>query len=445
MVSTDNPFGFDLSGGMPDPNDPKVRQMLAQFQQMMAASTSKSGPVNWDMARQLAENAIRAEDPGVDGVARTKATEALRLADLWLDPTTTLPSGLSATEAWSRLDWIAGTIETWKRLCDPVATKMVASMGELVPEDMKAMLGPMADIMKGLGSVMFGSQLGNALAGLATEVLTSTEIGLPLGPTGTAALIPANLAAYGADHELPEDEVRLYMALREAAHHRLFSHVPWLRAYVLGTVESYASGIHIDASAVEDAVSEIDPSRPETMQGLDLSDVLKPTDTPAQKAALTRLETVLALIAGWVTTVVEEAAGDRLPALHRLAELFQRRRAAGGPAEQTFATLVGLELRPKRLREAVVLWKKLTEAKGVEGRDAIWEHPDLLPDAEALSDPDAWVSGEGFEFGDIDMSFFEESVKRDGESGSDSDSTPDAGSDEEGPESGPANGDEPKK
>lgn len=406
-MSSDIPFGFNMPGGMPDPNDPKVKQMLAQLQQMMAASSSQSGPVNWDMARQLADNATRAEDPGVDGVARTKTNEALRLADLWLGPVTTLPSGITTTAVWSRMDWIANTVDTWKRLCDPVASKMVASMGDLVPDDMRAMLGPMADLMKGLGSVMFGTQLGQALAGLATEVLTSTEIGLPLGPSGTAAILPANLTAYGEGHELPDDELRLYMALREAAHHRLYAHVPWLRAYVFGTVEAYASGIHIDPNAVEEAVGEIDPSRPETMQGLDLSEVLKPTDTPAQKAALARLETVLALIAGWVTHAVELAAGDRLPSLPQLGELFQRRRAAGGPAEQTFATLVGLELRPKRLREATLLWSRLTEERGVEGRDAIWEHPDLLPDAEALADPEGYVSGQ-FDLGDIDMSFFEE-------------------------------------
>ncbi|HEX3334853.1 MAG TPA: zinc-dependent metalloprotease, partial [Jatrophihabitans sp.] len=89
----------------------------------------------------------------------------------------------------------------------------------------------------------------------------------------------------------------------------------------------------------------------------------------------------------WVDSVVAAAAEDRMPGAQALREASRRRRAAGGPAEQTFATLVGLELRPRRLREAAALWWSVTEKQGVSGRDAIWSHPDLLPSAEDLDDP----------------------------------------------------------
>ena len=48
---------------------------------------------------------------------------------------------------------------------------------------------------------------------------------------------------------------------------------------------------------------------------------------------------------------------------------------------------MGLELRPRRLREAAALWALLKDERGVEGRDAVWQHPDLLPTAEDLEDP----------------------------------------------------------
>ncbi|MDT4985939.1 MAG: hypothetical protein QOI74_33, partial [Micromonosporaceae bacterium] len=109
--------------------------------------------------------------------------------------------------------------------------------------------------------------------------------------------------------------------------------------------------------------------------------------TPQQKASLVRLETTLALIEGWVCHVVDQAAAGRLPDVVRLGEAFRRRRAAGGPAEQTFAALVGLELRPRRLREATAVWAALTEHRGISGRDALWGHPDLMPDEDAFADP----------------------------------------------------------
>ena len=85
------------------------------------------------------------------------------------------------------------------------------------------------------------------------------------------------------------------------------------------------------------------------------------------------------------------AATPTLPAIAPLNETMRRRRAAGGPAEQTFAALVGLELRPRRLRDASALWALLETRRGVEGRDAVWGHPDLIPSADDLDDPFAFV------------------------------------------------------
>ena len=225
-------------------------------------------------------------------------------------------------------------------------------------------------------------------------MVSSTDVGLPLGPEGVAALLPAGVADFGQGLSISAEEIRIFLALREAAHHRLFAHVPWLRSRLLAAVEDYARGITVDASALRDAMPQIDPSNPDALrEALSDASMFQPEDTPQQKAALARLETLLALVEGWVATVVEEAAGDRLPQAGALAEAIRRRRATGGPAERTFATLVGLELRPRRLREAAEIWRRLTDVRGSEGRDALWGHPDLMPTAEDFDDPEGFVAG----------------------------------------------------
>jgi putative hydrolase len=388
---TNPPFGFALPGGSgdPNPNDPaQLQAFLAQLQQMLA--NPSGGPVNWDLAKQVAQSQLT-NDPAVSTPQRAAVAEALRLADLWIEPESSLPSGIRSVEAWRRADWLTNTLDVWRKLCDPVAAQMTNAMGELVPEQMRAQLGPMATMLSSMGGAVFGGQLGTALGSLAAEVLSAGDIGLPLGPAGTAALIPANITAYGEGLEIPEDQLRLYVALREAAHQRLFGHVPWLRGHVLGAVEAYAGGIKVDREAVEEAMGRIDPSDPSTMSEVQLEGIFTSDDTPAQKAALSRLETALALIEGWVGHVVDRASAERLPDAGRLAETFRRRRAAGGPAEQTFSALVGLELRPRRLREASALWAALSEHRGVEGRDALWGHPDLLPSDEDFADPEAFA------------------------------------------------------
>ncbi|WP_026209093.1 zinc-dependent metalloprotease [Catelliglobosispora koreensis] len=407
----DTPFGFALPGGQPpDPNDPQqMQQFLAGLQQLMAQSQGGSGPVNWDLARQVATTSLNSEggDPAVTPADKAAIQEALRLADLWLEPVTALPSGVVVATAWNRNEWIYNTMDVWKKLADPVAEHMVAAMSDLIPPEARAQLGPMSTMITALGGALFGGQFGQALAKLATEVLSAGEIGLPLGPAGTAALIPANLRVYGEGLDVDPNELRLFVALREAAHQRLFGHVPWLRGHILNTVDTYARGIRVDREAIEEAMRQIDPQDPQSMQGLQLEGVFAQDDTEQQRAALRRLETALALVEGWVCHVVETSAEGRLPQVQKLAEAFRRRRAAGGPAESTFAALVGLELRPRKLREAATLWAALTEHRGVAGRDALWGHPDLLPSEEDFADPAGYAQSqldlselEGF--GDLD-------------------------------------------
>lgn len=426
---TDFPFGFALpGGGAPDPHDPQqMARFLAQLQQML--SSSDSGPVNWQVARQVAEGQLGTAAADLDEADRAAVADAIHLADLWLDPVTSFPSGVRTSAAWSRAEWLSATLDVWRKLCDPVAGRMVAAMSDLVPEQMRGQLGPMTAMVQSVSGTLFGGQLGQALGSLASEVLAASDIGLPLGPAGTAALLPANIATYGEGLELPADEVRLYVALREAAHQRLFGHVPWLRGHVLAAVETYAQGIKVNREAVEEAMGRFDPARPETMQEISIDGVFTPDDTPQQRAALARIETSLALVEGWVTHVVDTAVGNRLPHLVQLAEAFRRRRAEGGPAEQTFAALVGLELRPRRLREAAALWQALTERRGTAARDEIWTHPDLLPGGEDFADPEAFATATSFDLSAFDLSE---------ETGTASEPT-------DGPEPDTAPGDQPPK
>jgi putative hydrolase len=399
--------GMGPLGPMGDPQ--QFAEALRQFADLMAY---QGGPVNWDLAKNIARQTVAAKgDASVLESERTKVVEALRLADLWLEDVTEFPTGIRTAQAWSRAEWVEATLPVWSKLCDPIAARAVEAMSGLLtddpeelsgdlPPEMRAMvgglggLGGLGEMMKRIGGMMVGGQAGAAVGALAEEVVSSTDVGLPLGPEGVGALLPAGVAAFGAGLSVDADEVRLFLALREAAHHRLFGHVPWLRARLLGAVEDYARGIKVDASALRDAMPQIDPSNPEALnEALSGAALFQPEDTPEQKAALARLETVLALVEGWVATVVHAAAADRLPQATALAEAIRRRRATGGPAERTFATLVGLELRPRRLREAGAIWQGLTTERGVTGRDAIWAHPDLLPTADDFDDPEGFVRG----------------------------------------------------
>src|SRR3954453_2000127 len=213
-------FGGVAGGGSPEDVLGKM-PLFAELQKLMNWS---GGPVNWDLARQGAINQIAEGHQPTSQAEQTAVAEALRLADLWLDQVTELPSGIDRTAAWSRVDWGEKTLPPWGQLIDPLAEKVVAAMTSAMPQEAAMSFGPIAGIMGRMGGVMFGAQVGQALGTLAAEVLTSTAVvlavapaGPPLGPAGTGVLVPQHIAAFADGLDRPVDEVRLFLALREAA------------------------------------------------------------------------------------------------------------------------------------------------------------------------------------------------------------------------------------
>lgn len=371
-------------GGMPD-----LSQLFGQIQAMLAPY---DGPLNWDVATDLARKTVAQQpDPTPTPAQQSATADALRLADHWLDVTTSFPSGVTTTAAWSRAEWVQHTVEAWKVLINPVAESSVSTLGNAVPEEARAQTAPLMGFLgKAVGGLL-ANQVGSGLGTLGTEVLSATDVGIPLVASGRAALVPANIRAFAAGLDVREADVLLYLALREAAHQRLFAAVPWLRDHLTSAVTDYARGVDINVESIQARIEEqmrgLDMTNPAAMQQLLEGGLFELPDSPAQQAALERLEVALALVEGWVDEVVSQATAERMPVATKLQEAVRRRRAAGGPAEQTFATLVGLELRPRRLRDASTLWGSLRTRQGVEARDGVWMHPDLLPSAADLDDP----------------------------------------------------------
>ncbi len=269
------------------------------------------------------------------------------------------------------------------------------------------MAGPLLGMMRSMGGAMFGTQIGQALGVLAGEVVGSTDVGLPLGPAGKAALLPVNIAALrhgpgraaGGGAAVPRPaRGRPPAALRPCA---VAAGASVRRRRGL---RARHQGRHLPAGG------RGRPARPVATRGscrTRCSRACSSRRTPRsrrrrwpgwrRRSRWSR--------AGW-TRWCTRPPTPHLPSAGALRETLRRRRATGGPAEQTFATLIGLELRPRRLRDASRLWASLTDARGVDGRDGLWAHPDMLPTAADLDDPDGFVHRESddeeFDFAALD-------------------------------------------
>ncbi|WP_374974741.1 zinc-dependent metalloprotease [Microbacterium trichothecenolyticum] len=374
--------------------DPAMMQAVMRQLQGAFEGADETG-ISWDMAERQALHIANQEGLGVTAGQRTDLDQAFALATLWLSEATTI-SELSAPPATlTRGAWVEATLPVWQELAAPVATSiadaLTTALSEQAPEDMQGLVQGAGRLMRTVGGSLFASQLGQVVGNLSKEVVSGGDVGIPLMPDGQAAILPQNFADFGRDLEVPEDQLALYVATRELAHARLFRHARWLRLHVISQVTDFARGVHVDTEALEDLATRFDPSEPEELRRAIESGALLPARSEAQDAALARLENLLATVEGWVEVVTEDAT-SRLPSAQRISEAVRRRRAVGGPAERALGSLVGLEIRPRRMREAAAMWRAVTEAVGPAARDALWDYPDLMPNASDIDDPASLVA-----------------------------------------------------
>jgi len=436
-----SPFGFtpddgDDENGKPDDLNAMMRQMQEQIQKQFEQlginldGTNPAGFVNPFVAftqgtqdalpqavvRDTAKKFVQAQGSQPIGTKDvTVVDNAFEIADLWLNEATVFPAttGSAASRSVSRLDWVDETLKGWQATMEPLATGLSSAISSLLDdamaqqsqdvdsgEAMAAPMGAIAGLLRTFIGSLIATQLGQAIGGISATATGAHDVGLPLLDPARPLLIPENIEKWSEDLEIPKTEVYLFHALREAAIARLFDSNPWLVSYIRSAIVDYGRGIHIDMEAIqrqaEDAMQNFDPSQmnPESGENpftIALNNgIFTPEETPAQRAALSKLETALALVDGWADEVTNLAAGDRLPALAQLREMYRRQRATSAPSQQLFKTLLGLEVTPKLAREASAFWQKVRESKDIAARDQIWSG--ILPSAEELLDPDAFLT-----------------------------------------------------
>ncbi|MFM2154808.1 MAG: hypothetical protein RL382_709 [Actinomycetota bacterium] len=424
------PFGF-TPGNSDDSNEPvDFAAMMQQMQQQIQEQFSKLGinasgfggstealPKN--LVRDTAKKFATAQGSAPIGANDVSEVEqAISIAELWLNDATFFPqSPNSGSVALARTDWVDTTLAGWQTTVEPLALGLSSAIGELLNQaqgdsqsqdnpfgadnpfgqgNMQIPIGMISALLNSFIGSLVATQLGQAIGGLAGKVTGAHDVGLPLIDGAYPTLVPQNIKVWATDLDIPMDEIRIFHALREAAVARLFAHNPWLVSYIRTAITDYGKGINIDMDAIQEQAQQalesgngFDPSNPESFS-LALNDgIFTPQETPAQRAALTKLETALALIDGWSEEVVTLAAGDRLPNIGALQETLRRARATSAPAQQLFSSLFGLQVSPRLAREASAFWKQVRELKDVEARDRVWSG--ILPTADDLLTPESFL------------------------------------------------------
>jgi putative hydrolase len=408
-----NNFGF----GPSDPDDPNsnennlpdFNELFAQLSsfglnpQTLFAAANNAGSVgpliSPDVLRDVARKFVSSQGDrpiGSQDVADSQV--ALDIANTWLDEATNFPAiSRSNLPAWSRRDWLDSSVANWAKMIEPLADGMANALTNVLKQtplepDMEQGLAAVAPIMRAFMGSLIANQLGTSIGQLAVSITGANDVAIPLFGSSEARLLPENVAKWAQGLDIPIDEVRIFLAVREAAASRLFSHSPWLSQYIQDAITAYGAGIKIDIDSIQEQAEraletgELDINNPESISVAISSGLFKPEQSSSQDAALEKLEMILALIEGWIDYVSTKAIGERLPSYPALSETLRRGRATKSPTQQLFATLLGLEVSPRKMRECSLFWFEVESEIGLAGRDQRWEDPALLPKSQDLAD-----------------------------------------------------------
>ncbi len=406
--STNFPESGFPNSGFPDSSFPNANSANS------GSSTSRILPES--VIRDVAKKFVAAAGSvPISLKDKSELESATALAEHWLDSATQFPARTTQHHLVSRIDWVDTTLAGWSGIVEPLAQGLATAITEMVGEvggegginlgeftlgqgqgsgsDALAHIpaGAFSAILTSFLGTLLATQLGQSVGALAHTATGVHDIGLPLVSPVVATLIPQNIARWGDGLELPEAEVQIFHALREGAIARLFDSNPWLVDYIRAAITSYGHGIRIDLAKMQEQAesainnSDFDINNPESFTLAMKEGFFTPEESPEQKQALEKLETVLALIDGWCEEVISLAADERLPSLPLLLETLRRRRATSAPVQQLFHSIFGLHVSPRMAREASTFWRTIRSERDIATRDQIWSA--ILPSESDIARP----------------------------------------------------------
>jgi putative hydrolase len=378
--------------------------LFREFARLMATG---GGPVNWELARQVAvATAAGAEELGMapqlpgptvapDAGEARAWDDRLRLAELWVDPVTSLPAPGVAVGAKpvSRPDWAEAVLPAFHPLVEPGARRVAEALGT------GAGIGPpgVDDMLGRVGGLVAGLQVGTLVGQLARSVLAQYELAMPAADPAKVLVLPENVDAFEQAADLPGDQLRLWLACQQVVGQRLFAGVGWLPDQLRRVVDEIALQTEPDAAGLMDRLQSLDMARPEALQELlegGAQGLLGPPSAALQ-AATGRLEVLLALTGGYAMVICGRALESRLPGLPAIEAAVGRRDADPQAPSHLFALLLRADPERAAAARGERFCREVLGATGIEGLDRVWSHPDFLPTAEELDTPGRWLERVG--------------------------------------------------
>jgi putative hydrolase len=379
--------------GFPFGMDPDALRDAPLFRELQRVMASSSGPINWELARQvaIAGAAEAGPDPDPTEEDRRILDEAVRVAELHVTGFTGLQP--PSVRAVRRAEWITANAESMRALLEPAATRMSEALDRAMREQLPPEAAPMAGMMTQVGPLLQGSQVGQVLGFLAGRVLGQYDVAVPRGGPGELLFVVPNLAAFERDWSLGSTEFRTYVALHEVTHRLEFAR-PWARDHFVALVDDFLATVTIDVDAIRQRFEAFDPGDPEALQsalGDEDGALFGAVLDDEQRIKLARIQSFMAAAEGYGDHVIHAVGAGLLSTYGQIAEAMRRHREdeAGDPV---FERLLGVDMKREQYALGRAFCDAVVELTDEATLARMWESAATLPSLPELEEPRLWLA-----------------------------------------------------
>jgi putative hydrolase len=367
------------------------------FREIQRVLMSGSGPVNWELARQvgIAVTASSGDDPTPTDDDRRGFEDTVRAAELHVAEFTGLepPSDVAPIEVLRRSRWVETSIAGLRELVEPAAARMGEAFSKMqeaeTPQEAPAFTGAM---LGRLVPLLLGAQVGSVLGYLGQRVLGQYDVAVPRPGPGALYFVVPNIASFERDWSLPAVEFRAWVAVHEVTHRFEFAR-PWAREHFLSLVRDFASSLDLDLGELQSRLEGLDISNPQELQGLLQSDegLLTPTLDDEQRLKLARVQSFMAAAEGYGEHVTHVLGRRMLPSAERVEEAVRRSRE-GESSDPLFERLLGIEMKKDQYEQGAAFCSRVVELTDEATLSRMWDSPESLPSKPELEEPRLWLA-----------------------------------------------------
>jgi coenzyme F420 biosynthesis associated uncharacterized protein len=382
---------FGLGAG--DPEAFRDAPLFRELQRVMAAS---SGPVNWELARQVGvANAVEA-GPDLEPTEgdRRMLEEAVRVAELQVGRFTGLaaPADVAQVRAVRRADWVNANTESLKALLEPAARRLTDAIERSAGESVPAEIAQVSAFLRQLSPLLLGTQVGGVLGMLAQRVLGQYDIAVPRSGPGQLLFVVPNLAAFERDWSLDPRELRTLVALHEVTHRFEFAQ-GWVRQRFQDLIDDYLSTLKLDVEAMQARLTSLDPADPEALAQLAESDegLFWADLDDEQRLKLGRIQAFMSAAEGYGDHVMESLGRSLLKTYPRIEEAMKRYRE-GERGDPVFERLLGVDMKREQYRLGRDFCDVVVGQTDEATLARMWASAEAMPSLPELEEPRLWLA-----------------------------------------------------